>query len=57
MLCRRVRFGGGSDTSLFLAYGGDRDPEEHCGEDYNSVDPPPLGILVVLDVTCGNKES
>ena len=41
---------------FFLAHDGDGESKEHGGEDHNSVDPPPLRILVPLNITCGNEE-
>ena len=48
--------GGVLRVNLFLAYSSDGEPKERCGEEDNSVDYPPLGIPVPLNITCGNKE-
>lgn len=55
---RRVSFWGGGvlRANAVLAYSGDGEPKESYGEDDNGAHPPPLGIPVPLNITCGDKE-
>lgn len=46
----------GRPRNLSLAYGSNREPEEHGREDHNPVDSSPLRVLIPLHVACGDEK-